>query len=86
MDFLNREELLSFRTASTLLGYLDIIEQRGEVEKGKIMQPESYQKSGRKSEVFLHSKISHLANVLIRSNEVIPAGEAADGVEIISKK
>ena len=84
LDFLSREELLSFRTATTLLGYLDITEQRGEVEKGKVVQLEAHE--GR-SKLFSYSKLSHFTNMLIRNNEVVavvPAAEAAETVEVIA--
>ena len=85
MEFLSRKDLLSFRAATTILGYLDVIEQRGDVEPGKLLRLENYEHSGRDSEVHLYSKLSHFANILVREHEVltvVPAWETAETVEI----
>ena len=36
LKFLSRDELLSFRTATTLLRYLYVLEKRDEAEGGKV--------------------------------------------------
>ena len=85
MEFLTREELLSFRTATTLLGYLEVLEKRDEAERGKVVNLEAYSLRGRTSDVFLYSKLSQLADLLVRSNEliaVLPGGESRGSIEI----
>lgn len=83
MDFPTREELLKFRTTTTLLAHLNVLEIPRELEEYPIPRWSRY-KPGR-SEKRQRALLSHFMRLLVRSNEALAiahTGHTGQGLSI----